>query len=55
MKTRIAGYDYYTTQKEAEKTVKTNDDIVAFEVGLGWYTYSKKEYKRNSRKRLFGF
>ena len=55
MRTRIAGYDYYPTKNEAEKTVKTNDDNVAFEIGLGWYVHSKKEYKQNSRKRLFGF
>ena len=55
MKTKIAGYDYYTTKQEAEKTVKSTDDNVAFEVGLGWYVHSKKEYNQNIRKKLFGF
>ena len=55
MKVHIAGYDYFSTRKEAEKTVKSSDDNVAYEHGLGWYTHSKKEYKQNALKRLFGF
>lgn len=55
MKVRIAGYDYFTTKKEAEETVKSDDDIVAREGGLGWYVYSRKEYASNARKRIFGF
>ena len=55
MKQRIGGYTYYSTKKEAENAVKSNDDIVAYEGGLGWYTYSKKEYENNPRKKIFGF
>lgn len=55
VKQRIGGYDYYSTREEAEKTVKTSDDNVAYEGGLGWYVHSIKEYKNNPRKRIFGF
>jgi len=51
----IGGYIYYTTKKEAEEQVKSSDDVVAFEDGLGWYLHSRKEYANNPRKRLFGF
>lgn len=51
----IGGYTYYTTEADAMKAVKTSDDGVAFEGGLGWYVYSKKEYAENPRKRIFGF
>ena len=51
----IGGYTYYSTKKEAVKHVKSDDDNVAFEGGLGWYLHSKKEYKNNPRKRIFGF
>ena len=52
---RIGGYTYYDTKSEAVKIVKSKDDVVAFEGGLGWYTHSKKEYANNPRKRIFGF
>ena len=55
MKQQIGGYDYFTTRKEAVATVKSNDDVVAHEGGLGWYTHSRKEYANNPRKRIFGF
>jgi len=55
MKTEIGGYTYYSTKKEAQKQVKSDDDIIAHEGGLGWYIYSKKEYARDPRKRIFGF
>lgn len=51
----IGGYTYYSNKKEAQKHVKTDDDVLAHEGGLGWYIYSKKEYANNSRKRIFGF
>jgi len=54
-KTKIGGYDYFSTKAEATKTVKSDDDIVAYEGGLGWYIYSRKEYAKNPRKRIFGF
>jgi len=52
---RIGGYTYFTTKFEAAKTIKTEDDVLAYESGLGWYIHSKKEYANNPRKRLFGF
>ena len=55
MKLEVGGYTYYSTKKEATKEVKSSDDVVAYEGGLGWYTHSKKEYKNNARKRIFGF
>ncbi len=55
MKWTIAGYNYYSTKKEAMKEVKTDDDNLAYEGGLGWYVHSKKEYAQNFRKRMFGF
>ena len=55
MSQNIAGYTYYDTEIEAKKTVKSKDDVVAYEAGLGWYLYSKKEYATNVRKRIFGF
>lgn len=55
MKTKIGGYTYFNTKKEVEATVKSNDDVVAFEGGLGWYIHSRKEYANNPRKRIFGF
>lgn len=55
MKINIGGYTYYSTKKEAQKQVKTSDDNVKFEGGLGWYIHSKKEYANNPRKRIFGF
>ena len=55
MKMEVGGYTYYSTKREAEKQVKSNDDVVVHEGGLGWYTHSKKEYERNPRKRIFGF
>lgn len=55
MKTLIGGYTYFDTEKEANKHVNSDDDVVAFEGGLGWYIHSKKEYANNPRKRLFGF
>jgi len=51
----IGGYTYYTTEKEARASVRTSDDNVAYEGGLGWYVHSKKEYKNNIRKKIFGF
>jgi len=51
----IGGYTYFDSEKTAKKYVRTSDDIVAFEGGLGWYIYSKKEYDNNPRKKLFGF
>jgi len=51
----IGGYRYFDTEEEAQKSTKSNDDIVDYEIGLGWYSYSKKEYENNPRKRLFGF
>jgi len=53
--TIIGGYRYFDLEEEAIKAVKSNDDIVDYEGGLGWYIYSKKEYTANPRKRLFGF
>ncbi len=55
MKTEIGGYIYHSTKKEAQASVKSDDDVVAFEGGLGWYIYSRKEYANNPRKRIFGF
>ena len=51
----IGGYIYYPTKKEAKQHVKTNDDNLAHEAGLGWYIHSKREYILNPRKKLFGF
>jgi hypothetical protein len=51
----IGGYTYYDTEAEVRKKVKSSDDVVAFEGGLGWYIYSRKEYANNPRKKLFGF
>ncbi len=55
MKTEIGGYTYYDTKEKVEKLVKSDDDVVAYEAGLGWYIHSKSEYARNPRKRIFGF
>ena len=55
MKQSIGGYDYYSTKGEAAETIKSNDDVLAFEGGLGWYIHSRKEYANNPRKRIFGF
>ncbi len=55
MKTEIGGYTYYDDKIEATKQVKSTDDVLAFEGGLGWYIHSKKEYAENPRKRMFGF
>jgi len=55
MKQHIGGYVYHGTKSEAANTVKTSDDVLAYESGLGWYIYSKKEYQNNPRKKLFGF
>ena len=52
---KIGGYDYYPTKKQAQATIKSSDDIVTHEGGLGWYVYSKKEYATNPRKKNFGF
>lgn len=54
-KRQILSYTYYDNKPEAARQVKTSDDILAYEVGLGWYVYSKKEYANNPRKRIFGF
>lgn len=51
--TKIAGYTYYT--KKSDVPVTSNDDVVKYEVGLGWYKHSRKEYATNPRKRIFGF
>ena len=51
----IGGYTYYSSRKEATGHVKSSDDVVAHEGGLGWYLHSRKEYANNPRKRLFGF
>lgn len=51
----IGGYTYYDSEAEAKRFVKSRDDVVAFEGGLGWYIHSKREYVRNPRKRIFGF
>jgi len=53
--TEIGGYTYYPSKKEAQSHVKSDDDVVAHEGGLGWYLYSRKEYANNPRKRIFGF
>jgi len=55
MKNEIGGYVYYSTEKEAKKNIKSKDDVVAYEGGLGWYIYSANEYANNPRKRIFGF
>ena len=55
MKQEIGGYTYYDTKSETQQHVKSDDDVVAFEGGLGWYLHSKKEYANNPRKRIFGF
>jgi len=55
MSQNIGGYTYYSNKTEANKHVKSNDDNVAYEHGLGWYLYSKREYTNNPRKRIFGF
>ena len=46
----IAGYTYYPTQKEAEEKVKSKDDIVTFEAGLGYYIYSNRGYKNGKKE-----
>ena len=51
----IGGYTYFPTKHEAQQQVKSDDDVVAHEGGLGWYIYSRKEYATNPRKRIFGF
>jgi len=51
----IGGYRYFDTEEEAKKSTRTDNDIVDYEIGLGWYSYNKEEYARNPRKRLFGF
>lgn len=51
----IGGYRYFESEDEAVKAKRSDDDIVDYEAGLGWYIYSKREYKNNPRKRLFGF
>lgn len=55
MKQEIGGYTYYSTEKEAKKDIKSSDDVVAYEGGLGWYLHSQKEYANNPRKKMFGF
>ncbi len=55
MKQEIGGYTYYDTKSEVKEHVKSDDDVVAFEGGLGWYLHSRKEYANNHRKRIFGF
>ena len=55
MKISIGGYDYFSSKQEAEATVKSDDDVVNHEGGLGWYIYSRKEYRNIPRKRIFGF
>ena len=55
MKSVIGGYTYYSTKTEAAKDIKSADDNLAYEAGLGYYLHSKKEYANNPRKRLFGF
>ena len=55
MKQEIGGYTYYSTKEEAKQNIKSKDDVLAYEGGLGWYLHSKKEYKQNPRKKLFGF
>lgn len=52
---KIGGYSYYSSKKDAETTVKSSDDVVAHEGGLGWYVHSRKEYTNSPRKKLFGF
>lgn len=54
MKTTIGGYDYFDNEIEANNNRKTGE-VTAYEGGLGWYNYNVEEYKRNPRKRLFGF
>ena len=51
----IGGYTYYSTKSETQRHIKTDDDVVAHEGGLGWYIYSRKEYTTNPRKKIFGF
>ena len=51
----IGGYTYYPRKKQAMNKVRSSDDVVAFEGGLGWYIHSRNEYARNPRKKLFGF
>jgi len=56
MKSRIGGYTYFDNKAEASKSVTNpNDQVVAYEGGLGWYVHSVSEYARNPRKRMFGF
>ena len=55
MSQNIGGYTYYPSKKLAKEHVKSSDDNVAYEGGLGWYLHSKKEYANNPRKRIFGF
>ena len=55
MKTEIGGYTYFSKEQSAIAKVRSSDDVVAFEGGLGWYIYSKKEYANNPRKKIFGF
>jgi hypothetical protein len=54
MKTQIGGYTYSDKKSEIVATLKPGE-VVAYEGGLGWYKYNKKEYETNPRKRLFGF
>lgn len=54
MKTNIGGYTYSNKKEEIIKTLKPGE-VLAYEMGLGWYKYNKEEYKHNPRKRLFGF
>ena len=51
----VGGYTYYATKKEAQRKIKSKDDVVAYEGGLGWYLHSRREYATNPRKRIFGF
>lgn len=46
---------YYPNEFQARAKVRSTDDVVAYEGGLGWYIHSKKEYANNPLKRLFGF
>ncbi len=55
MKTEIGGYKYFDNKAEAARQVKSADDVLAYEGGLGWYIHSRKEYAENPRKRMFGF
>jgi len=54
MKQTIGDYDYYNTRAEAAKTVRSRFDIVAYEAGLGFYIYDKREYAANWGRKYFG-